>query len=801
MLALEALAATGKDVHKRIEEDKALAAVVPGSVEKKVEKKQAWRAHRRGSMQIAEQPRHWRAQPRGSSPSSPEQRRFFRVCSELPIGLRERRDHWSPKMGHVVKPGDIVSAARVEIEAGKSKHHEKTMWVQLRGEWGSGWVFDGLPNRLKCPSSVLFLFDLFFCCSSILLLLHLFAGTMTAKPSPPLLVEVDARVVATSTRSEGGYGIVHGYERDEITHCFRAIAAMAHAGVKAEQNDGAARSISRLAIEHCLPATWGAAKLDAFFAVHDRNADGRIDFDEFVEMYPTLRKQWRFEAAWAQFSLADESGAGVIGADDVHRIVPKGASAAECTAWLQKYDKHGHGCITLSDYLAVRRAVHRDFIGLAVGTSFVLSTYFVYSRVTKALLSVFSMEDIEGNFYLKVELGTPALTMEHNSMMVAAGIMLVCFSIGVPTVGLYCMYQVRKDISSRKVATIAGFLTDGYKMNVAWIWEFIVLGRKLVILAISLFIWDSFIQSFAAVIVLILAIVVQLMVAPFELPALNLLEVGALSSLLVTQLSGILLWYKQQPDKNDYLQPLQYAITAVLFFVNGMVLAGFAFVAGVAFLKEKSKNMIQILPATFNAFCVMVWLEDKLHWFVAGLFCPHMYTAKGARLLEEEWSFVIAARNGKLFDHGFMATQSEKLRRRKLLWASKFPAGWQCFGAARAERDTRQAWERRMETEEVIDILQEDSDKSTDSWSPSDCSNSGGASDSSGYEPTAASEPPGGSPHFSHDNPMSGERRTKKRKASRRPTRTQRNAAMRDAVRQVSFFYLPLHFTRILLTV
>ena len=511
--------------------------------------------------------------------------------------------------------------------------------------------------------------------------------------------------------------------------------------------------------------------------------------------------------------------------------MPKGASTEECAAWLQKYDKHGHGYITLSDYLAMRRGVHRDFIGLAVGTSFVLCTYFVYSRVTKALLSVFSMEDIEGHFFLKVELGTPALTMEHNTMMVAAGIMLVCFrcvsfillnvtllqvmrilfaynstrppnifdvllvcfSILVPTVGAYFMYHVRNDISSRKVATIAGFLTDGYKLNIAWVWEFVVLARKLIILAISLFIWDSFLQSFTAVIVLILAIVVQLMVAPFERYALNLLEVGALSSLLITQLSGILLWYKQQPDKNDYLQPLQYAITAVLFFVNGSLLAGFLFVAGVAFLKEKSKDLIQILPITFNAFCVMVWVEDKMHWFVAGLFCPHKYTARGARLLEEEWAFVIAARNGLLFDFGFMAAQSKKWRRQKLYWASKFPAGWHCCGVARdaLERDTRQAWERRMETAEVLDMLQEDSDMSTDSWSPS--SSSGGASDSSGCGSTAASVH--GSLRFSHDcDPLSrgeegGRKKVKKKKkkaSPQRAVRTERDAAMRDAVRQVA---------------
>ena len=191
-----------------------------------------------------------------------------------------------------------------------------------------------------------------------------------------------------------------------------------------------------------------------------------------------------------------------------------------------------------------------------------------------------------------------------------------------------------------------------------------MLARKLVILGISLFIWDSFLQSFAAVCVLIISVVIQLQVKPFELSSLNLLEVGALGSLLLTQLSGILLWYKQQPDKNDFLQPLQYALTGLLFFVNGIVLAGFLFIITWAWVKEKSTALIQWMPWAYVILKTAVAVEDNVHWFFAGLFCPLEYTAKRTKLRRDEWEFLTDEANGKLWNSGARYKQTKQFAKR-----------------------------------------------------------------------------------------------------------------------------------------
>ena len=111
----------------------------------------------------------------------------------MPIALRENPNHMARKTGLVVKPGDVVRAKRVEIVSGRTKRHELITWVFISGKWGEGWIFDGLPTRKFWKIS--------------------------GELQPPLLMEINPATVV-----EGND--VEWYERNEISHCFRAIAAM-----------------------------------------------------------------------------------------------------------------------------------------------------------------------------------------------------------------------------------------------------------------------------------------------------------------------------------------------------------------------------------------------------------------------------------------------------------------------------------------------------------------------------------------------------------------------------------------------
>jgi hypothetical protein len=197
---------------------------------------------------------------------------------------------------------------------------------------------------------------------------------------------------------------------------------------------------------------------------------------------------------------------------------------------------------------------------------------------------------------------------------------------------------------------------------VAWFWEFVVLARKLIILSVSLFIWEPFLQSFVAVIVLIVSLSIQLFFAPFELLALNLLEVVSLASLLTTQLCGVLLWYKQQPGRTDGAELYQNGSVLLLFAVNGVVIAGFVLVCLWYLLKQKSKLIVQWMPFMLPLFDAVVDAEERLRW-------PNgsTLTREEELAVREEWSYVASQHEGKLFGRGLAHSTGKKVKK----WVSE----------------------------------------------------------------------------------------------------------------------------------
>jgi len=525
-----------------------------------------------------------------------EEHSFFEVISAIAISLRSSPSCNAPKLPWVIQQGDVVAADAMEKHGGRT-------FIELSGPWGHGWVCGSASDGAACLKRI----------------------------ESETLVDPSADPVET-------------HLRDEIQHCFQSIVAMSSASDALIAPD----CIARASIEYVLPSAWTPAQQDAFFADYDGDGDGSIDFSEFVTMYPNLRKEWRFEHAWAEFQHIDRvSKQGKLHRDKLEMLVPPGSSQKELDDWMVRFDRGSKGYITLSDFVAIDSAVQRDTLVLSIGTAFVLCTYFVYSRVTKALLSVFSMDKIEGVLYLKLEMGTPALTGDHIAMMVLSAVYLLVFSAAVPLVGLFAMFYTKDERGERRFTTIAGFIMDGYREEVAWFWEFIVLGRKLIILGVSLFIWEPFMQSLVAMVILIFSLSIQLYFQPFELVLLNLLEVASLSSLLATQLGGILMWYKSLPGQGEHLEWYRSGATILLFAANGFVIFAFSATTLYYFIKQKSKHIVQWLPCTLPLFDALVAIEETLRW-------PNGTPLLHSERLDirEEWTYFSAQRGGRLFGRG-----------------------------------------------------------------------------------------------------------------------------------------------------
>ena len=550
------------------------------------------------------------------SPLQPQSSTFFKVVSTRPLSLRASPSRNAEKLPWVVQHGDVVSSSLMKV-ARDGDRRTRFLKIIVPDDDGpsEGWLFDTLLDGTE------------------------------------LLREVDARTMV-DPRADA----VESSVRDELRHCYLAIVNMTPSVAREGAVDEFPGQIARESIEYVLPASQTQIESEAFFAEFDQDNDGSIDFSEFVTMYPVLRKEWRFEEVWAEFRHIDTSGDGMLQMEELRTLVPQGSSQAEMAEWMKRFDSGEKGFISLSDFVAIDDAVQRDTLWLAVGTAFVLCTYFIYSRVTKALLSVFSMDKIEGQLYLKREVGTKALTNDHWAMMSFAALYILLFSAVVPLLGLWMMYQVRHQQGERRVGTMAGFLMDGYKEEVAWFWEFIVLARKLIILSVSLFIWEPFIQSFVAVIVLIVSLSIQLYWRPFELLALNLLELASLASLLTTQLCGVLMWYKQQPGKTDNAELYQKGSVFLLFATNGCVIASFVGVIAWYYFKQKSKLIVQWMPCTLSCLDAVVEAEEHVRWPSGSSLSREVELD-----MRDEWSYHLAQREGRLFGRGAAHSARKKV--------------------------------------------------------------------------------------------------------------------------------------------
>lgn len=185
-------------------------------------------------------------------------------------------------------------------------------------------------------------------------------------------------------------------------------------------------------------------------------------------------------------------------------------------------------------------------------TVFVFLFYLIHPLLMKQLLQVFQFhhQDIEGEYYLQSDMLIAKSSSEYTTVFVIALVGVIVYGVISPLLAVLSLREKAnaKDALGRTKLQDAvfeqkyGFLYLGYRaIGGLYLWELVIYFRKSVLLILAVFLGsNSFLQSYLASLVLIIALIVQNRFQPYRSDYLNKVEIQSLTILVVTQMCMLL---------------------------------------------------------------------------------------------------------------------------------------------------------------------------------------------------------------------------------------------------------------------
>jgi hypothetical protein len=170
--------------------------------------------------------------------------------------------------------------------------------------------------------------------------------------------------------------------------------------------------------------------------------------------------------------------------------------------------------------------------------------------VTKISLEMFNCREFEHEYRLELDTSIDCTSTEHMLFEILALAVLLGFTLGVPLMLLAYLFSRREDIERPNSDTGGknaknipieqfGFLFGGFKPS-TWYWEDVVILRKVLVVAITVFLRRNvFDQTYAALFVIYAALALQFRFNPFQNRVHNFAEYLSLITTTVTLNGGI----------------------------------------------------------------------------------------------------------------------------------------------------------------------------------------------------------------------------------------------------------------------
>ena len=297
----------------------------------------------------------WRRNPLSRTRQVDTRFGFFHVSRATRLRVEPRSEEGNLHT-HSVKKGDAVRA-----------EEKRDGFIRVAGTWGAGWLpiadVDGAPVLVPLPATQVVLSADFNC--------------RAAAPLPFELQPVTALEDADKP--------------DAVAHRFRALEAIS-------PDLGVARDT----LQHVMPAGCSIDEVQRFLRKYDHDGDGKLSLTEFRLADAELLEMWRFKKMWPRFACADVDRDGILNVVELAPMLPLTADGADALRWMTLFDIAGaHGYVTLADFPRMEHVVQRDNVFSLVCSSVTMSVFLTYLKAAKAVMSIFSIERVNGRAYLK----------------------------------------------------------------------------------------------------------------------------------------------------------------------------------------------------------------------------------------------------------------------------------------------------------------------------------------------------------------------------------------------------------------
>ncbi len=216
-------------------------------------------------------------------------------------------------------------------------------------------------------------------------------------------------------------------------------------------------------------------------------------------------------------------------------------------------------------------------------TTIVVGTFLMWPTIIKQSLTIFGCVQYGDKYYLVEDLSVECYDTTHSKYLYTCGLALIVYGFGIPVIGYSFLYKYRYHLYDSKNkyenATPLSFLFLGYR-NEVWYYEFIVMGKKMGLIMISVFLRNfSRYQMICASLLIQIAFFLHVFLRPYDNITrygilCNQLESISLLALVVTLNSGL---FFGTIEDNYNLGGFEAFLIVMLFIMNVAVVCMFIY--------------------------------------------------------------------------------------------------------------------------------------------------------------------------------------------------------------------------------